>query len=456
LAEQGDAALPPPQPKKFALKGLMQKKSAAFAADCKTGAKPGEDYQKVTIPKAKECLKTLGRDSLVLGENGLNKYSPKFAEMLTRIEALPGSSLVYSAFLDMEGIGIFRICMDVNGYAPIEIIQGPAGLTFSKTTEESFKKGPGTQPRYITFSGKEKDDIRPIALNIFNANLDELPSSMKDILKGNGYTNNHKGEICRVICITSAGAEGISLKNVRGVHIMDPYWNDVRLRQVKGRAIRLGSHLELPESERNVSIYTYLSCFSKEAQILKAGEERIGDSIRGADRVERKQAEILKLPIPKGATEYIVTTDERIFLIAERKKIVLDSLENTMKSAAIDCELNIQQNRDGSFKCLPLKGKIGDFMYHPDIDIDIHESSSQYAIDEGAPVAVGEPVSTVAPNFILQKFKGAIYRMKMIRNSTGEIASFEMYAENDKEMKTLLGTSGAKAGKPAPPVNFKG
>ena len=46
--------------------------------------------------------------------------------------------------------------------------------------------------------------------------------------------------------ITASGAEGISLKNVRFVHIMEPYWHPVK-RQVIGRARRICSHADLPK-----------------------------------------------------------------------------------------------------------------------------------------------------------------------------------------------------------------
>uniref|UniRef100_A0A6C0JVE9 Helicase C-terminal domain-containing protein n=1 Tax=viral metagenome TaxID=1070528 RepID=A0A6C0JVE9_9ZZZZ len=422
------------------LKTLLQKKASTIAADCKAGQKPGEDY-KVSTVRAKECLVTLARDNLRLDkEDGLKVYSPKFAEMLKRISEARGSSLVYSQFLDMEGIGIFRLCMDVNGYAPIEIIKTPTGFAFSKLTEMSFKKGPGVQPRYITFSGGEEEDVRRLALDIFNAKFDELPANIKSILEGSAYINNHLGEICKVFCITSAGAEGLSLKNVRAVHIMEPYWNDVRLRQVKGRAIRIGSHLELPEEERNVSIYTYLTCFSEVAQKAKSsGEDRIDETIRLADRVEKKEAVALGLPIPEGSTEYVVTTDERLYLIAERKKGILNSLESVMKSAAVDCELNIKQNNDGSFKCLPLEGKVGDFMYHPDLDIDIRESASKFK--ESGPA---EP----AVNVIFKKLNGKPYRFKPVAGG------FEIYGETDSKLTKLLGKTGEKGGQPAAPVTW--
>jgi hypothetical protein len=132
-----------------------------------------------------------------------------------------------------------------------------------------------------------------------------------------------------------------------------------------------------------------------------------------------------------------VTTDERLYLIAERKKGILNALESVMKSAAVDCELNILQNSDGSFKCLPLEGKVGDFMYHPDLDIDVRESASKFK--EGPAAAPAVPV-------IFKKLKDVTYRMK--QTATG----FEMYDKDDVKLERLLATTGIKSGNPAPPI----
>ena len=78
--------------------------------------------------------------------------------------------------------------------------------------------------------------------------------------------NNKYGEYCQVMIISSAGAEGISLTCVRQVHILEPYWNYVRIDQVLGRAIRMKSHTGknlkdpwLPKEKQNVEQYLYLS-----------------------------------------------------------------------------------------------------------------------------------------------------------------------------------------------------
>ena len=77
--------------------------------------------------------------------------------------------------------------------------------------------------------------------------------------------DNYKGEYIQIILISSSGAEGISLKCVRQVHIMEPYWNFIRIDQVFGRAIRMESHSHpgIPENERNVEQYLYLSTLPK-------------------------------------------------------------------------------------------------------------------------------------------------------------------------------------------------
>ena len=82
--------------------------------------------------------------------------------------------------------------------------------------------------------------------------------TFKNTSKGLG-TDNIRGDIIKVITTTKKGAEGISIYNIRQVHIIEPYWNPVRLEQVKGRAIRTGSHLSLPLEDRNVELYLYLS-----------------------------------------------------------------------------------------------------------------------------------------------------------------------------------------------------
>jgi hypothetical protein len=433
--------LEPKKPKPVTKKAAPQ--AAITAATCAEPYLPGESY-KQACARIKDCLRTLFRRKLVRGAvGGLETYSPKFAAMLERIEALPGSSLVYSQFLDMEGIGIFRIAMDVNGYAPIEIVRTGAGLAFSPATIESLAKGPGGQYRYMTFSGEEDEEVRRTALDVFNARIQELPDALKQVLINNGYTDNQTGQLARVFCITSAGAEGLSLKNVRGVHIMEPYWNDVRTKQVKGRAIRIGSHLELPESERDVSIYTYVMCYDEASQAGAGADfSKISQQIRLMDKLPCESAMKFGLPCKDPRANYTLTSDEYLYTISQIKKNVIDSLEQLMKASAIDCELNIAQNRGDNYQCIILRGKVGDFLYHPDLQTDITESAAAYE-------APAKPAPTATGYFKIT-FKGVTYRAVEDKIAGG----FKLFGEDetDYEGGRVYGTTGAAAGRPSKPI----
>ena len=108
---------------------------------------------------------------------------------------------------------------------------------------------------------------------------------------------------------TKQGAEGLNTRNVRQVHVVEPYWNPVRLDQVIGRAVRVNSHLQLPK-DRNVDIYIYLSKATK-SQLKK--NVTIMNDFGG------------------------MTSDEVLFDIAERKRKIMNILLGMMKDSAIDC-----------------------------------------------------------------------------------------------------------------------
>ena len=59
----------------------------------------------------------------------------------------------------------------------------------------------------------------------------------------------------QTLIITKAGGEGLDLKGVNSIIVMEPPWNDAGLQQIVGRVIRCNSHVHLPPSRRKVDIY---------------------------------------------------------------------------------------------------------------------------------------------------------------------------------------------------------
>jgi SNF2 family DNA or RNA helicase len=57
------------------------------------------------------------------------------------------------------------------------------------------------------------------------------------------------------LIITKSGAEGLDLKGVRSVIILEPVWTDAMLQQIIGRAVRYESHAHLKKDDRVVHVY---------------------------------------------------------------------------------------------------------------------------------------------------------------------------------------------------------
>ena len=85
----------------------------------------------------------------------------------------------------------------------------------------------------------------------------------------------------QVLVVSKAGGEGLDLKGVRSVVVMDPTWNDAGLQQVIGRAIRYKSHVHLPEEEQKVHVYFMILSIPVELQKEKGDDEKAisGDHI---------------------------------------------------------------------------------------------------------------------------------------------------------------------------------
>jgi hypothetical protein len=523
------AAAPAGEKKTLTAAQAMLAKQAKDAEDCKKGLIPGEDYL-VATARAKRCLKTFATPRLRLfprgqnvmekiragdapDPNGLMKYSPKFAAILTRILDAPGSSLVYSQFLDMEGIGIFSTVLDINDFHRIDIEVDESGqMRFSKVTAANLKKGAGHN-RYLTFTGEQSADkwkgsnaIRNMALKVFNArykdgedgapgSFTDLPPEMSKVLVEAGFKGNLTGDLCRVFCITSAGAEGLSLRNVRRVHIMEPYWNHVRTDQVKGRAVRICSHIDLDYSsdpslnQRTVEVFTYCSVFDSQAMVKpdgSAGFPRIEQLLLNGDGIKPAEAEELGFSVPEGAKDYIVTSDEYLYQMSERKKGILQNIQNLMKTNAVDCQINAYENEDEGLGCIILPGNPSQYAFHPDLKKDIAETSTKLpdaAVEgmaqkgEAAAAPLGEaelapelrgegeelaarpaePVKAAAAPVAVPKAKPVIRAFEIFVDKTPYLAvpvipkgqvlplSYDLYARGDIRRTRKIGTTLADA-----------
>lgn len=326
----------------------VQEALAMLRAEAMTEAK---------MEDGKTSMKRFQMSDKVPVEFRLSTYSPKFKKIIENMEneaEIPGSSLIYSQFRTIEGIGVFSIILDSLGWQRIEIKGSKMeSLEFSSQTIESFT-GPNkaTTKRYIIYSGEESTDIRQALINVFNVR-GFLPEKIKAVMEESGLipTKNLRGEVCKAFMITGAGAEGLSLRAVRAVHIMEPYWNNVRTDQVKGRAIRICSHEDLPLEERFVKIYTYITRFSER---MKA-EKMIDLQITQLDNNK--------------------TSDEHVQNLSDVKSKVNSEFLQCLKEAAVDCVLNESENE--RVQCYLIEGNALTSAYDPRIEVDRSRTTEQ-------------------------------------------------------------------------------
>ncbi|MAV57193.1 MAG: hypothetical protein CMI79_06720 [Candidatus Pelagibacter sp.] len=271
------------------------------------------------IKSALSMLRT-NKEKYLTGEN-LERFGPKMAAILDNITNPEhrGLHLVYSQFRTLEGIGVFKLVLEANGFAEFKIKNTEQGWKMNVPLEDRGK------PMFVLYTGTESAEEKEIVRNVYNGDWKFIsPSLEAELRKISG--DNKYGEIIKIFMITASGAEGISLKNTRYVHIMEPYWHPVRIQQVIGRARRICSHQELPEQLRSVDVFLYLMVFSKEQLSSEATIE-----LRLKDTSKRD-----------GITPF--TSDQALFEIANLKEEVTDKLLDSVKEASIDCSLHDTNN----------------------------------------------------------------------------------------------------------------
>ena len=208
------------------------------------------------------------------------KYSAKMSNIGRAIMKNEGIALVFSQYI-------------YGGIVPIAIMLEEMGFVRY-----------GTHKSFLSESYKRTNNIAPLMINGKQATYSMITSnstfSGSNATEINASTSedNKDGSVIKVVLITKAGSEGIDLKNIRAVHILEPWYNMNRIEQIIGRAVRNCSHKQLELKHRSVMIYLY-----------------------GTSYDEKECADLY------------------VYRLAERKAITIGKVSRVLKNNAIDCIL---------------------------------------------------------------------------------------------------------------------
>jgi hypothetical protein len=309
----------------------------------------------------------------------LQIYSPKFLHMLENIKdpEYQGLHLVYSQFRTAEGIGLFTLVLNKNGFSRFKIKKNPLGLWEIDIPEEDQGK-----PTYALYTGTETSEEKEIVRKIYNGEWDDIPDSIGNVLKTK-YRNNNMGEVIKVFMITSSGSEGINLRNTRYVHLMDPYWHPVRSEQVIGRARRICSHKDLPQALQTVEVFVYLMIFTE-------------IQLKSDAAIELKRKDLGKTLETNNVP---ITSDQYLFEISERKANLTKQLTDAIKESAFDCYLY------SSGKCVNFGDPtIDKFSYVP--DYSEQQNDTTVMANKEAIEWKGKPITINGVEYVYRRING--------------------------------------------------
>jgi hypothetical protein len=270
----------------------------------------------------------------IFAPNEIGNYSGKIKSICDCIMNSTGVVLIYSQYIDggvlpialaLEELGFTRagIVKSLFKTAPTPPIdaltkQGQAkqGQAQAKQKQGQAKQGQAqaNQKQGQAKQGQAKQKqaqgqaqaqapFYPAKYVMITGDKSLSPNNVADI-KLSTNVDNKDGSRVKVVFISQAGAEGLDLKFIRQVHILEPWYNMNRIEQIIGRAVRTCSHKDLPFNKRNVEIYLYGSL------------------------MENKREE---------------AADLYVYRLAELKAVQIGNVSRVLKEIAVDCILNYEQ-----------------------------------------------------------------------------------------------------------------
>ena len=248
--------------------------------------------------------KTLDDYGKIFSYGEIGNYSIKIKTILDNIynsetdKVSDGVILIYSQYID-------------SGLIPMALALEEMGFTrYGQNVKPLFKNKPSEVVDVRTMKVPEdKKKFKPARYSMITGDTRLSPNNVFEIAgltDDNKETGNIDGHKVKVVLISKAGSEGIDLKFIRQVHILEPWYNMNRIEQIIGRAVRNFSHKDLPFKKRNVEIFMY-------------------GTILGNNREE--------------------AADLYVYRVAEYKAIQIGKVTRILKENSVDCIINHEQTK---------------------------------------------------------------------------------------------------------------
>ena len=253
----------------------------------------------------------LSGDNKIIGSifklENLKNISCKYYEALKNINNNvinindPGTSFVYSRWLGV-GIHMFEQILIENGY-----------IDYMK--KKDYTNFDNVRCYYCGILHQNHSNIKHIyqpstyiAITGEKSQLDDIDTQKRTLIKDVfNKENNSTGQFIKIILGSSVLTEGVSIMNIKDVHLLEAPFTLTKIDQIIGRAIRFCSHFDLMSKQNQkpvVNVYKYVVSIDNK----------------------------------------IMTQEELIYQKAEVKYKTIKEIERALKESSIDCPLNYHGN----------------------------------------------------------------------------------------------------------------
>jgi SNF2 family DNA or RNA helicase len=159
----------------------------------------------------------------------------------------------------------------------------------------------------IVYSNFLESGVSPVVDQLIRSKVPSaaFTGELNDAQRGALVERFNRGEL-KVLGLSPAGGEGLDLKGVKAVHLMEEHWNPERAAQAVGRGTRYKSHEHLPEEERNVHVTRHLAVHEPTFMNRVFGTRKKMSVDEWIDRRRKEKLELnrdLMSAIPKAAAD---------------------------------------------------------------------------------------------------------------------------------------------------------
>ena len=150
-----------------------------------------KQYEKAKDKTLKKLNKEREKYLVVNVPDKLPKYSPKYNRIISEILKSSGNVFVYTEYRSLEGISVFQVCLNANGFAPFLIRKTDDGdyEQYFESEEDRDK------PKYALWGGDP--ELSDVIRKVYNNEFSLLPKLVAQI-KASTKTNL-RGETIKVL-----------------------------------------------------------------------------------------------------------------------------------------------------------------------------------------------------------------------------------------------------------------